>query len=325
VQGICYGVYLLEQGRFLVSIVNKSYFASGLLLLTTAFWAGNIVAGKGLSQQITPVSLAFFRWALASLIVLPLSLKSLRRDWPLVKQNWRIILLLSLLGISLFNTILYFSAHSTAATNIALIQTTMPVFVVLLSFWLFATRITRKMLVGVVLAVSGAVYVILKGQILNLRQLHFSIGDLSMVFDAFIYALYSVLLRKAPRLHPMSFLAVTFTFGTLMLLPFFIWERAVSAPLVLTPTLGLTIVYIAIFPSILAYLFWNHGVAVIGSSSTGLFACFIPIFTAVIAILFLHETLHAYHAVGLVMVIVGIALVQTARPDSDTLARVAPD
>jgi len=304
---------------------KKTFAAFALLLLTTVFWAGNIVVGKGLSQTITPVSLAFFRWAVASLIVLPLSIRFLRRDWHRIRQHWRIILLLSLLGITLFNTILYFSAHSTAATNIALMQTTMPVFVILLSHWLFATRITHKMMIGMIFAVGGAVYVILEGRLANLWQLHFATGDLSMLFAAFDYALYSVLLRKAPRLHPMSFLTVTFTLGSLILLPFFVWERAVSAPVLFSPDLALATVYIAVFPSILAYLFWNHGVAVIGSNTTGLFACFIPIFTAVIATLFLHESLHVYHGVGLVMIIIGIVLVQTARAGRDTLAQVAPD
>lgn len=293
--------------------LKNSYNAYALLILTTMFWAGNIVVGKGLRDAITPLSLAFLRWALASMIVLPLSLASLRKDWRAIVNGWRILLLLSVLGISLFNTILYFSAHSTAATNIALIQTTMPVFVVFLSFVLFAQAITPGMLVGVILAVCGAAFVILKGQLLTLQQLHFAVGDLSMVFAAFIYALYSVLLPKAPRLHPLSFLAVTFVLGTLILLPFFIWERVVLPPIVFTPKLDILIVYIAVFPSLLAYLFWNHGVAVIGSNTTGLFACFIPVFTPVIASWFLHEPLHFYHAVGLVMIIIGVFLVHTAK------------
>lgn len=292
---------------------KTSYAAYALLIFTTLFWAGNIVVGKGLRDAISPVSLAFLRWALASLMVLPLSLPSLRKDWRAIVQGWRIILLLSLLGIALFNTILYFSAHSTAATNIALIQTTMPVFVVMLSYVLFAQAITAGMLAGVALGVSGAVFVIFKGQLLTLESLHFAIGDLSMIFATFIYALYSVLLPKAPRLHPLSFLAVTFGLGTLLLLPFFIWERLLLPPITFDLKLDLLIVYVAVFPSILAYLFWNHAVAVIGSSTTGLFACFIPVFTPIIASVFLHETLHAYHAVGLVMIIAGVLLVHIAK------------
>jgi len=306
-------------------VKKNHYVAYALLLLTTLFWASNIIAGKRLSEDITPISLAFIRWSVAALLVLPFSLKALRRDWRVITKHWRMMLLLSLIGISLFNSILYSAVHTTTATNIALIQTTMPVFVVLQSYWLFSTRITHKMLLGVVFAVGGAVFVILKGQLLNLRQIHFAVGDLAMVFAAFSYALYSVLLRKAPRLHPLSFLSVTFILGSLILLPFFFWERAVSSPIVFSPHLGLSILYIAVFPSTLAYLFWNHGVSVIGSSSTGLFACFIPVFTAIIAMIFLHETLHAYHAIGLVMIIVGVVLVQTANPDKDTMARVIPD
>lgn len=304
---------------------KNNYIAYGLLLLTTLFWASNIIAGKGLSDDITPISLAFIRWSVAALLVLPFSLKFLRRDWRVIIKHWRMMLLLSLIGISLFNSILYTAVHSTTATNIALIQTTMPVFVVLQSYWFFSTRITRKMLLGIFLAVTGAVFVILKGELLNLKQLHFAVGDLAMVFAAFSYALYSVLLRKAPRLHPMSFLSVTFVLGSLILVPFFFWERAVSPPIVFSPQLGLSILYIAVFPSSLAYLFWNYGVSVIGSNSTGLFACFIPVFTAIIAVAFLHETLHAYHAIGLVMIIIGVVLVQTASAGNDTMAKMMPD
>jgi drug/metabolite transporter (DMT)-like permease len=308
-----------------VPSAKKSYIAYVLLILTTLFWASNIVIGKALDVEITPLSLAFLRWSVASLIVLPLSLSMLRRDWPAIVTGWRMILLLSLLGVSLFNTILYFSTHTTAATNIALIQTAMPVFVVILSYLLFGQVITPGMLVGVILGVSGAVFVIFKGQLQTLQGLHLAVGDLSMVCATLLYALYSVLLPKAPRLHPLSFLAVTFVLGTLMLSPFFVWERVVSPPLELDPRLLLLIGYIALFPSVLAYLFWNHGVAVIGSNSTGLFACFIPVFTPMIAAQFLHETLHVYHAVGLVMIILGVLLVHAAKMRRSRIDAVVPE
>lgn len=292
---------------------KKTYIAYFLLAITALFWASNIVLGKALNQQITPLSLAFLRWASASLIVLPFAVSSLRKDWRAIVDGWRIILLLSLLGVSVFNTILYTATHTTSATNIALIQTSMPLFVVLLSYLLFAQAITRGMLLGVVLGISGAVFVILKGQLLSLQSLHFASGDLSMLFAAFAYALYSVLLPKSPKLHPLSFLAVTFVSGSLLLLPFFIWERSALPPIALSTHLALSIVYVAIFPSILAYLFWNHGVAIIGSSTTGLFACFIPVFTPLIATVFLNESLHLYHAIGLVLIIAGVLTIHIAK------------
>ena len=292
---------------------KKTYIAYFLLVMTALFWASNIVLGKALNQEITPLSLAFLRWAAASCIVLPFAVSSLRKEWRAIVAGWRILLLLSLLGISVFNTILYSATHTTAATNIALIQTAMPLFVVILAYLLFALTITRGMLLGVVLGISGAVVVILKGQLLSLQTLHFARGDISMVFAAFTYALYSVLLPKSPKLHPLSFLAVTFVCGSVLLLPFFIWERGTLPAIAFTPHLLLSICYVAIFPSTLAYLFWNHGVAVIGSSTTGLFACFIPVFTPLIATVFLNETLHLYHAVGLVLIIFGVLTIHTAK------------
>jgi drug/metabolite transporter (DMT)-like permease len=237
----------------------------------------------------------------------------LRHDWRAILKGWRIILLLSLLGISAFNTILYYSTHTTGATNIALIQTAMPLFVVLLSYLLFSQSITRGTLFGVVFGISGAAIVILKGQLTSLSSMQFSSGDLSMIFATFLYALYSVLLPKSPKLHPLSFLTVTFILGSLMLLPFYIWERHVMPSIAYTPQIALSVLYVALFPSVLAYLFWNHGVAVIGANTTGLFACLIPVFTPMIASVFLHEVLHLYHAIGLAMIIMGVITVHIAR------------
>lgn len=289
---------------------RKTYTAYFLLIITTLFWSGNIVIGKAFQNDITPLSLAFLRWLCASLLLLPFSLSHLRKDWPAILAGWRMITLLSLLGISAFNTILYYSAHTTAATNIALIQTSLPLFVVILSYVLFSQAITRGMLAGVGLGISGAALVIFKGDLLTLQSLRFSPGDISMLCAVFIYALYSVLLPKAPALHPLSFLAVTFILGTILLVPLYAWERLDLPATAFDLRLVEVILYTAVCPSILAYLFWNHGVATVGSATTGLFACFIPVFTAVIASLFLHEALHVYHAIGMVMIIAGVLTTQ---------------
>ena len=294
--------------------LGKTYTAYFLLILTTLFWSSNIVIGKVLYGDITPLGLAFLRWLCASLLLLPFSLPYIRNDWRLIISGWRIITLLSLLGISAFNTILYYSTHTTEATNIALLQTSMPLFVVLLSYVLFSRAVTRGMLTGVTLGISGAAFVIFKGDLLTLQSLRFSPGDISMLCAVFIYALYSVLLTKAPALHPLSFLAVTFILGTVLLMPFYAWERFNMPAAAIDLRLTGLILYTAVFPSILAYLFWNHGVATIGSAATGLFSCFIPVFTAVIASLALHEALHLYHLTGMVMILLGVLTVHLSRP-----------
>lgn len=288
---------------------SKHWHVYLLLLLTTLFWSSNVVIGKAVNAMIDPLALSFWRWLIATIVVLPFSYSQLRLDWPVIRQAWSILFVLSFLGVSLFNTILYFSTHSTTATNIALIQTSLPVFVVLLSFLVYRQRTNIAMLLGVVLGIAGATLVIFKGEWHSLQAFEIRTGDVSMLCAVFVYALYSVLLPKAPKIHPNSLLAITIILGSLLLTPFYVFSVNQSALLVHLKDLAWPVLYIAIFPSILAYRFWNQGVSQIGASATGLFICFIPVFTAIIAAIFLHETLYAYHAIGLVMIVTGVFIV----------------
>jgi len=299
------------MSRELVSNLNKTYLAYFLLTITALFWSSNIVIAKYLNNDMTPISLAFSRWFFASLVLLPFAITYLRRDWQTIISNWTIVLVLSFLGVSLFNTILYYSSQTTEATNIALIQTSMPMFVVIISFVLYAQKINVGMLSGILVGVGGAILVIFKGELQTFGAQNFSFGDISMLFAVFIYALYSVLLHKAPKIHSLSFLAVSFIVGTLLLLPFYLLELIISQSLILiydTETI-LFILYLAIFPSIFAYLFWNYGVAILGAHTSGLFICFIPVFTPIIASIFLNETLYYYHYIGILMITLSVAIV----------------
>lgn len=289
----------------------RIWLVYALLLLTTMLWSGNIVIGRAIYDEISPLGLSFWRWAFASLLLLPFVIPNVRRDWAAIRSNWRILVLLAFLGVSLFNSILYYSAHSTLATNIALIQTTLPLFVVILNFVLFRRGVNAGVLLGVGLGLAGAFVVIIKGDFSS--RIQFAQGDLFMVVAVLAYAFYSVLLIKAPVIHPNSLLAVTIGLGTLLLLPVFIVDAAISNDFGFRIDLLPTVLYVALFPSIFAYWAWNFGVMTIGASATGLFICFIPIFTAVLAAIFLHEALHLYHLAGLLLVGGGVVLVHKSR------------
>jgi drug/metabolite transporter (DMT)-like permease len=284
-----------------------------LLTLTALFWAGNAIVGRALHTSVHPVTLAFWRWTLAALFLLPFTWKHLRRDWHTLARHWSTMFVLSLLGISSFNTILYHAAHTTTATNIALIQTALPAMILLLGFLLFGERVSHLGLLGMTLTIGGAVVTVIHGDFAFLRNAQFVSGDIWMLLAVFLYALYSVLLRKAPRVHALSFLTATFVVGAAALLPLYLWEwHALGAP-VLTTGLVAGALYVAVFPSIFAYLFWNHGVATVGAGTTGLFNCLIPVFAAVLALAFLGERLHAYHFVGLTLIVAGFALFSRSR------------
>ena len=287
---------------------KHSWPAFLLVAVAPLCWAGNIVLAKGVVTMIPPVALAFWRWAIAFLILLPLSWSIVKKDWRKVLAGWKIMLMLSLCGITAFNTLLYMAMHTTTAINGALIQTTMPAVIIVISMVLYGERVTWLQAGGVVLCVIGAGVVVLKGSWQALIDMALVQGDLLMIVAVVLYALYSALLVKRPNIHPLSVLVYTFGLGTLGLLPFYCWEISTAGTFALTPGVIGSIAYVAIFPSIVAYFCWNRGVAVIGANHTGLFINLIPVFAAILAIVFLGETLHAYHLAGMGLIVAGFVL-----------------
>ena len=281
-----------------------------LLTLAVLFWSGNVIVARLLHDEISAIALSTGRWWLATILLLPFTWHYLRKDLKVILQHWPVITLLSFLGISLFNTLLYLSAHTTTSTNIALIQTTMPAMIVVLTSLMYAERTSLTAKTGVIISMLGAVLVVSRGQWQVLTEMAFTVGDLWMLLANLVYAFYSVLLRKRPAIHPLSFLSASFIIGSLLLVPFFLWDMTQNPlPALNTVTIG-SFIYIAIFPSILSYLFWNRGVHMIGASLAGFFICLIPIFTAVLASVFLDEILLWFHLAGMILIISGFLLFQ---------------
>ena len=271
-------------------------------------WAGNIVLAKGVVTMIPPVALAFWRWTIAFLILLPFAWPIVKKDWPRVLAGWKIMLLLSLSGITAFNTLLYMAMHTTTAINGALIQTTMPAVIIVISMILYGERVAWLQAAGVILCVVGAGVVVLQGSWRALIDMALVQGDLLMIAAVVLYALYSALLVRRPDIHPLSVLVTTFGMGALGLLPLYFWEMAAAGTFALTPGVAASIAYVALFPSIVAYFCWNRGVAVIGANRTGLFINLIPVFAAILAIVFLGETLRFFHLIGMVLIVAGFVL-----------------
>ena len=271
-------------------------------------WGGNIVLARGVVDIIPPISFAFWRWAIAFLILLPFAWSAARQDWPIVIRSWKTMGALSILGISFFNTLLYTAVHTTTAINGAMIQTTMPAVIILATLVIFRERVSGLQIVGVGVCIFGAFIVILRGRWDTLLGMSFATGDILMLGAVILYALYSALLRKRPAVHPLSFLIYTFGIGLFFLLPLYIWELAAGASMDLTLPVIMSILYVAVFPSIVAYFCWNRGVEVLGANRTGLFINLIPVFASILAILFLGENLQAFHVVGLALIFGGMIL-----------------
>jgi len=300
---------ILEKPATIMAPDPKTALPAFLMVAVAPMcWAGNIVLAKGVAAFIPPVSLAFWRWTVAFSVLLPLTWPYVKRDWKTALAGWKIMGLLSLFGVTSFNTLLYLAMHTTTAINGALIQTTMPAIIIVISLLLYGERVSWIQAAGVMLCVVGAGVVVLKGRWQSLIDMALVQGDLLMIVAVVLYALYSALLPKRPNIHPMSLLVYTFGLGALGLLPLYLWEIAVVGTFTLSPGVAGSIGYVAIFPSIVAYFCWNRGVAVIGANRTGLFINLIPVFAAILAIVFLGETLKAFHLTGMALILMGFVM-----------------
>jgi len=279
-----------------------------LLTLAVLFWAGNFILGRAFHNDIPPVALAFWRWIGAAMLVTLPALPHLRRDRRALIQHWPVILLLATLGIAAFNTLAYSGLQYTEAINAFLLQSLMPVLIVLLSFLIFHEKVTKLQCLGVLVSLCGAVTIIARGDVDILMSLSINHGDL-LVFTAVVcYAGYTVMLRKRPHMHPLSFIATTFWIGALLLIPFYLWETLTVAALELKPTNLMVIGYVSVFPSIVSYLCFNRGVELVGANRAGLFIHLMPVFGSLMAVSFLGESFCWYHGVGISLIGTGIYL-----------------
>jgi drug/metabolite transporter (DMT)-like permease len=280
------------------------------LLLTSAvlFWAGNFILGRAFHEDIPPIALAFWRWLGAAVLVTWPASSHLRRDLHVMIRHWPVVLLLSTLGIAAFNTLAYSGLHFTEAINAFLIQSLMPVMIVLLSWIIFRDRVTGLQAIGIMVSLCGAVTIIARGDPDILLSLTVNRGDLLVFAAIACYAGYSVMLRKRPQVHPLAFIAVIFWVGTLILLPLYLWETLTVATLVVRPATLLVLAYVMIFPSIVSYLCYNRGVELVGANRAGLFIHLMPVFGSMMAIFFLGERFFWFHGLGILLIGAGIYL-----------------
>lgn len=282
-----------------------------LLVLTTLFWGGNAVVGRAIADTITPLSLAFWRWCLALVILTPYGLPPVLAVWPVVRERWAYLITLGVLGIAVYNTMLYFALAMTSAISATVVTASLPVLIASLSWLVFRETFTLRQIVGFCLSLSGVLVVLGRGDPLILLKLDFNAGDLTSLLAAFSWAAYSLLLRRRPaELSVGGLLYIQVAVGAIALLPFYLWDSLVAGhrfPLN-EVTVG-ALIYVALFPSVLSFFFWNRAVATVGPSIAGLFINLIPIFASLLAIVFLGESLHLYHGVSLILLFCGIILV----------------
>lgn len=281
-----------------------------LLILATILWGGNFVIGRAVAEDISPFSLAFFRWVIAFIVFLPIAWKSFQNDWPKIKHHFRIVIIMSLTGVATFNTLVYIALHHTSAINASLMNSTTPIVIFLLSFIFIDEKLTRKQWMGALISFIGVVFIISRGSIELITSFSFNIGDLIMVVAVLSWGTYSLLVKQfSDRLPGNSTFLISIMLGIIMLFPFFLYET-IATPNQITwsfKTIG-SILYIGILASIVAFLSWNNGVVRLGASRAGIFLNFIPLFATVFAILFIGETIQLSQIFGAVFVISGVYL-----------------
>ena len=279
-----------------------------LLTLVSLFWAGNVVLGRFIAGHIPPAMLSCIRWLGAALVLLALAWPHLRRDWKTIRANSRLLMLISAIGISAYTLMSYYSLQYTEAINALLIISTGPLLVAAVTFFLYGEKPTVWQIVGVVASLAGVTVVISRGDPDVLLHLKLNKGDIWFFLAQIIYAFYTVLLRKRPAIHSLSFAFVLSAAGGLMLIPFVLAEMAAGQhPVWDGPALA-TLAYVMLLPSLVAYLFYNRGVELLGPNRAAPFYHLIPIFGSALAILFLGERPYLYHAIGYGLVLIGIVI-----------------
>ncbi len=279
-----------------------------LLILANLFWAGNIVLGRGMAGIVPPIALAYWRWTGAFLIAVGFAWPYLKQDAAVLCRHWRMMLLLSATGIATYNTLSYIGLTSTTALNVLLLQSAGPLIIIVWAFALFGERPTLWQSAGVLLSLLGVAVIAAHGSLDVLLHLSLNRGDVWILVAMVIYGVYAAVFRIRPAAHPLSFLVATMGIGSVLILPFYLWEIAQGGRIEGGVPAWLAMAYIAVFPSFIAYLFFNRGIELIGATRASQSWHLMPVFGGILAVLFLGETFYLYHAIGIALIAAGIVL-----------------
>jgi len=295
-------------GRFM----SRPYL---LLVLTTLFWGGNAVAGKAAVGNIDPYVLILLRWAVSFLVLIPFAIGPVKADWPVLRAKWWLYLFYGAVGYALFNVLVYVAAYFTSGINNAIDQTSINIFVMLLNFGLFRTRVRALQLVGVAVTILGVALTATHGDLARLLALDINFGDFLVLCASLAYAVYSITLRYRPRTSWLSFLFASFLGAALASLVLAATlgggvGHFIAAVPATTPLGWLIVAYTVLFPSLISQMLYVRGVELIGANRASLFINLIPLFGAVGAVLILGERLQTFHLIAGGLIVVGIVLAE---------------
>lgn len=294
------------------ALQQVSEYRKGLFfaVAATLLWSGNFIVARGVIHQVPPVTLAFLRWATATLLLLPIAWKQVRADSGLLLRHLRYLSWTALSGITVFNTLVYVAGHYSPAINLALIGTTSaPVFATIMAAIFLKEKIGAARLAGMAVCFGGILLLLSKGDWNSLRNFRFSTGDLWVLGGAFSFSVYTIQVRRKPaEIGTLPFLWVVFAMGTVFLLPALVWESSTLPPVQWTPGLLGVILYLGLGTSVIAFMIWNLAIARLGAARTSLFGNLIPLFSTIEAVLILGEPVQTIHLLSGALILAGLVI-----------------
>ena len=288
------------------------------LALSSLFWAGNFIVGRALREQVQPIPLNFWRWAIALVIILYFSAKVLRQHHVLLIQHWRFILILAITGIAAFHIGVYQALQTTTAINALLFLSISPVMIVIGTRLVFHEPVLSRQVIGILISLCGVVILLIHGEPGRLYGLQFNGGDLWMLMAVLLWSIYSVILKQKPaELPQLALLASTIIVGVAIMAPVYLATTTELPGLEINYSTISGLLYIGIFASVIAYFCWNYGVSIIGPNRAGAFLHLMPLFGAILSVLFLGEEIQAYHLAGALLIAAGIGLTSKKNTSAD--------
>ncbi len=289
---------------------SRTWAFAGLLLAVLC-WSGNALVARAFHEEIPPLSLSFWRWSLATCLLLPFVVRSIwTHRQTLRAAGWRLPVLAAM-GIASYNSLLYTAAQSTEAINLTLVNTCLPLATFIGAGFLLGEWPLRRAWFGMAVAAGGLLYLISRGSWQTFASLSFQRGDLIMLLAVLAWALYTLLLRRWARhllVPPLVLLGVLMLLGLPLILPFYLLELGRVGGFALTPSNLAAISYTAVFASLVAYVGWNHGVKIVGAGRAAMVMYLMPVFTALLGWVLLGEALRTFHWIGGALIFAGLLL-----------------
>ena len=280
-----------------------------LLIAPPLFWAGNFVVGRIVRDDIGPMSLSFWRWVIAFCCLLPFTYKYIKRDWPLYRQHLGFVLKTSIVGVTSFNTLIYLGLHGTTATNALLLNSTIPVLIILYGVIFYKHRLYTLPTIGLILSLIGVGAIILNGDINALLTFSFNASDL-IIFTAMIcWAIYTLWMKNTPDgMNRTALTCVQIAIAVIALLPLWLWESGGQLPIHLNNNAKMALLYVGIFPAVIAYVSYSVAISRVGPMVSGLFIHLMPVFGVILAAIFANESIQLYHIFGIALIALGLVL-----------------